>query len=673
MKKILTLFTLLSLFLGANAIQVVDIEIDYSEFEDGDASTIKFYGWGASESARERLSIKNGCLHFESTVAIDPYWDCQFHPIGGVEAEEGVTYTLHYKVKGSVAMNISAIGFGITPYGKFPITTEWVEGIFEYTAAGDYPSGDLLFQCGDYVGEWDIAYLRITHEERDEIDDWATLNSGDSEDDAYLIYTVGQLKMLANLVNTGISTYEGKFFKLMNNLNYTDITYTPVGNDDHPFCGTFDGNDKTISNVTLKDEEQYRGIFGYVGNGGTVKRLTVNQSSFQGKSYVGSIAGRIKNATISNCHNQSHVSSASNAENYFGGIVGYAENSTIDNCQSSILAYTEGANCVGGIVGGISSGTVSNCFNFAEVSSQNGSNIGGIVGYNDGAVLANNYYAGDCTTGGVSGSDVTENDGAVPVLRDAADNTTAISLMAKLPEDGYYYRVQLIGRTLYKDGAWNTLCLPFDILDINAQDGNYYCCSLHGATVRPLSAASITGTTLNLTFGDAVTSLDAGVPYIIKWTKDDVNPTIDNPVFRGVFIDPTDRSFDNRVSGDGRVRFIGTYKSTAFDGVDNSILLLDEANTLYYPPAGASIGAMRAYFKIGEDDASQQARMLTAINIDFGEEEPATGGGVFDAMPQIINEELINNEWYMVDGRKLASKPTRRGFYIHQGRKVVVK
>lgn len=164
MRKLFTLVALLAMVLGANAKTVVDVEVDFSKFEDGDASTIKFYGWGASDEAKARLSIKNGCLHFESTEATTNNWDAQFHPIGGVTADEGTTYTLHYKVKGSVAQNISAVGFGITPYGQFPITTEWVEGTFDYVA-GANPSGDLLFQCGDYIGEWDIAYLKITHEE----------------------------------------------------------------------------------------------------------------------------------------------------------------------------------------------------------------------------------------------------------------------------------------------------------------------------------------------------------------------------------------------------------------------------------------------------------------------------------------------------------------------------
>ena len=165
MKKLFTLFALLAVFMGANAKEIVDAEVNFSDYTD--ISQVKFAGWGGSESAFARLSIQDGCLHFESEVATDPGWDCQFFPIGfGGNAEVGVTYTLHFKVKGSVTQNISALGFGLTPYGQFPITTEWVEGTYDYTATGT--SGDILFQCGDYVGYWDIAYLKITHEGKEE-------------------------------------------------------------------------------------------------------------------------------------------------------------------------------------------------------------------------------------------------------------------------------------------------------------------------------------------------------------------------------------------------------------------------------------------------------------------------------------------------------------------------
>ena len=179
MKKLFTLFALLTCFLGARAIEIVDAEVDFSKYTD--ISEFKFFGWGASESAQARLSIQDGCLHFHSEEATDPSWDCQFHPIGGVSAEVGVVYTLHYKIKGSVEKNVSLLGFGQTPYGQFPITTDWVEGTFDYECTE--ANGNLLMQCGDYVGDFDIAYLKITHEGVEERPvEWKEeLTNGDAE------------------------------------------------------------------------------------------------------------------------------------------------------------------------------------------------------------------------------------------------------------------------------------------------------------------------------------------------------------------------------------------------------------------------------------------------------------------------------------------------------------
>ena len=72
-------------------------------------------------------------------------------------------------------------------------------------------------------------------------------------------------------------------------------------------------------------------------------------------------------------------------------------------------------------------------------------------------------------------------------LANAADNSTTIN-----DANGYVANVTLTGRTLYKDGAWNTICLPFDVTIAGSP--------LAGATARPLTSASIEGTTLTLTF-----------------------------------------------------------------------------------------------------------------------------------------------------------------------------
>ncbi len=313
---------------------------------------------------------------------------------------------------------------------------------------------------------------------------------------------------------------------------------------------------------------------------------------------------------------------------------------------------------------------------------------GAIAGFNSlYSILEHNYYtactivSGQTATPTASGIgvglghnsdkgsyDLTEDEGnedcAVPALRDNADNSTALALLAGLPADldlGWgagKYPVQLAGRKLWKDGAWNTLVLPFDVTIADSP--------LAGAEARPLSAASITGTTLNLTFGDAVSTLVAGTPYIIKWASGD---DIVNPVFSGVTIDAKDRSFTSG-SGDTQVRFIGTYDQKAIDTEDQSILFLSAENTLYYPSGlngGVTINPFRAYFKIGEDEA-HNARQLTAFNFNFGD-----GDATRISASLVKSEEVKSEKFYSLDGRRLNGKPTARGIYINNGRKVVVK
>ena len=273
------------------------------------------------------------------------------------------------------------------------------------------------------------------------------------------------------------------------------------------------------------------------------------------------------------------------------------------------------------------------------------------------------------SAGTISGTTLTMPDADVTInaewtrntyaLADNADNTTFINA-----HNGDIYDVTLSGRTLYKDGAWNTLCLPFDVTIAGSP--------LAGATARPLTSASISGSTLTLTFGDAVTTLEAGTPYIIKWTSGD---NLVSPVFSGVTIDAdADGNYDTEtaspaVTTDERVRFLGTYKSTAFDAEDKSILLMGGANTLYYPTAGAGIGAQRAYFKIGSDGALL-ARRLTAFNIDFGDDETT---GIIAIEHGTLNIEHSADAWFTLDGRRLQGQPTAKGLYIVNGKKVIVK
>ena len=92
-------------------------------------------------------------------------------------------------------------------------------------------------------------------------------------------------------------------------------------------------------------------------------------------------------------------------------------------------------------------------------------------------------------------------------LADNADNSALIS-----EKDGQSVYVMLSDRTLYKDGDWNTICLPFDVTLENSP--------LQGAEARTLSEATFNDGTLTLNFGEPVTELTAGTPYIMKWKNE---------------------------------------------------------------------------------------------------------------------------------------------------------
>ena len=234
--------------------------------------------------------------------------------------------------------------------------------------------------------------------------------------------------------------------------------------------------------------------------------------------------------------------------------------------------------------------------------------------------------------------------------------------------NGTTIAVALQGRVLYKDGNWNTLCLPFNVMLTNSP--------LAGAEARMLSSASIEGTKLNLNFGDPVTELVAGTPYIIRWDKadgyvDNYAHNIVAPIFTGVTIDNTDRKYDSYnypdIKTDARVRFIGTYNSETFTDEDKSILFLGGENKLYYPDGTATttIGAFRAYFditggsgvkefnlKFGEDDADGIS--LTPDPSPVGEGSNVGEGAIYNLAGQRLNkmQKGIN----IVNGKKIAIK-----------------
>ena len=96
-----------------------------------------------------------------------------------------------------------------------------------------------------------------------------------TEADPYIIETVGQLKYMEKMTQEDKYFYNGKFFKLDNDLTING-EWTPIGTNDKPFRGTFDGNGHTIyGNLKFNNVAQNGavGLFGYAGNNAVIKNL----------------------------------------------------------------------------------------------------------------------------------------------------------------------------------------------------------------------------------------------------------------------------------------------------------------------------------------------------------------------------------------------------------------
>ena len=260
-------------------------------------------------------------------------------------------------------------------------------------------------------------------------------------------------------------------------------------------------------------------------------------------------------------------------------------------------------------------------------------------------------------------------------LYDDQDNSAIIAA-----NDGDLFDVTLNGRTLYKDGNWNTLCLPFSLSTLEGTP-------LKDAIVKTLSSSSFdskTGT-LSLTFSENLNAIEAGHPYIVKWTRPDSYVAYDgtnaeecsdivSPLFEAVKIIKEVHNETCVIDDDKSISFKGTYEKLTYDTVNRNILFLGAANTLYFPLSGATIGAQRAYFGLDGLTAGDPMNGINVFVLNFGDEMT----GIVDTdLKSASQESGISNpllqSWYTLDGRKLDSKPKAKGIYVNNGRKIVIK
>ena len=330
-------------------------------------------------------------------------------------------------------------------------------------------------------------------------------SSGNGEvDSPYIITTAEELKWFRDEVNRGRNNICAKIADNVEVIdmstvchaadksqNLEEVSWEPIGNTTNRYMGTFDGNNKTITNLYINANQEYSGLFGYTyrsaiknltfvnanvtntnsftgilvgyGYGGTYQNIMtstscevnggdgtggiagklagnayncVNYATVQGKEQVGGLFSSYDSSTsITACANYGKVTASSQ---WVGGLVGYFNSGTIQDCAN--YGDVKGTNRVGGMAGFVSSGKIQNVFSYGNVSATNSTQYIGMAfgfsssGATEGMVA---YYSGAKLTANGQEKDVKAFGSGTP----SEDNATGFT-EAQLKSGVVAYQLQ---------------------------------------------------------------------------------------------------------------------------------------------------------------------------------------------------------------------------------------
>ena len=210
------------------------------------------------------------------------------------------------------------------------------------------------------------------------VPDWTLAGNG-TADSPYLVESVADLAKVWLRPNAD--------YRLNANLDLSGISWSTAIISQ--FTGVFDGNGFVIRNAVINlPDRDYIGIFGYVGDGGQIQNLGVENMNITGRSYVGGLVGLNDSGSIIDCKSAGTVSGA---DYYVGGLVGRNYTGSITGCNSAGTVNGTGY-FTGGLVGYIDSGSITSCHSTADVNGK--ADVGGLAGQNQ-AWIVNSYSTGN--------------------------------------------------------------------------------------------------------------------------------------------------------------------------------------------------------------------------------------------------------------------------------------
>ena len=467
----------------------------------------------------------------------------------------------------------------------------------------------------------------------------------------YLITNCYELNVLSEMVNQG-EKFSGRNFLLTNDLNFDLTEFTPIGGvisemDTTQFCGTFDGNGKTIQNLKIGSESDtiYSGVFGVIGPQGIVKDLKLAQAEIIG-SIAGGIAGACQEGTISGCQVDSSViilplNDDSNTR--LGGIVGTNSNGTVIGCISSVQIGDSENTVEQGIMGGIAgtnsdNAVIRNCL-ANDLKFNGNTQYGAIVGANYGSVLHNNFYlnpilseekapyidyvgCGYDEISGVTNADVTDGNGAVKGIAHLTppsfigDEEASYALTGiKAFENGISFRddqdqtCYLMSSLIIEDDANNTanINLNSGIANINVtlfgrtffrdgywsticlpfqleDDNEYDGINFPGTPLEGATVKMLQNASFDQTSGTLTFNFSEDLYAIEPGNPYFVKwETKGSPIANPEFKNVEIIGSEPNSTECDAANFVGLYDAKTFATPDRSVLILGAENSLYYP------------------------------------------------------------------------------------------
>ena len=485
------------------------------------------------------------------------------------------------------------------------------------------------------------------------------------------------------------SIYAAYTVTLTKDLDLKDYLWKPIVG----FNGTFDGQGHTISGVMIESTDGSQGLFGVFGKSAKVRNLVIANSYISGGNNTGAVVGATDGTSedaslIENCHVMESVTITGTEGASYGGIAGYSGGSIIA-CSSAAMMSAQGNNTAG-IVG--SGYKIDQCLYYGTIlPSDRGGTVWAIA---DGSVGCTNYQTYDAKSSSHKYVRVYDADPGImgTVTKEYSDTGYKVyekgvsyggkfyTAVVALTEDGITDLTAYAGQTIdvafrrsFTAGKPSTVCLPFaytpqgeekfySFTGINEDGGNY---------------------TADMT--EVVSPLVANTPYLFMPTG--------NADFSGTYAIPASITAGSTISGDWT--FKGTYSTIEWTDAPAEPTYgfsAQDANAGITQGQFVKVGSyvrikpMRAYLQYnGSDSQFTNARSLTRAAATTSD----------DTLPETIGVRLIsaNGEvtaigtlhtrtgevsfdseaWYTLDGKRLNAKPTTKGIYVNNGKKVVIK